>query len=93
MAIVYIVRCSDGTFYVGQTADLESRIASHNDGLGSSYTARRLPVTLVHHETFPTRAAARVRERQLKRWSAGKKTALIAGDPKTLKSLSKRRQR
>ena len=53
MFFFYILRCSDDTFYVGHTVNLESRIASHNDGLGSSYTARRLPVALVHYETLP----------------------------------------
>jgi len=93
VAFVYILRCSDGTFYIGQTANLEARVIHHNNGLGSSYTARRLPVTLVHSETLPTHAAARARERQLKRWSAEKKAALIAGDRATLKALSKRRQK
>lgn len=92
MPFVYLVRCADQTFYVGQTADLQSRIALHNAGLGSRYTADRRPVVLVHSEELPTHAAARARERQLKRWTVEKKAALVAGDFRTLKRVSKRRK-
>jgi putative endonuclease len=46
MPHVYILRCSDGTFSVGSTIDLDRRIVEHNAGLGAAYTRRRLPVTL-----------------------------------------------
>jgi len=67
-------------------------VSWHNDGFGSAYTAKRRPVTLAFSEEQPTLAAALSRERQIKRWSALKKEALIAGDLKALKSLSKRRR-
>ena len=92
MAFVYILHCADNTFYVGQTANLDSRVAFHNAGLGCRYTARRRPVALVHFEEFPTHAAARVHERQLKHWSAKKKKALATGDFAALNALSKRRR-
>ncbi|NYE36453.1 putative GIY-YIG superfamily endonuclease [Nocardioides cavernae] len=47
MPHVYILQCSDGSFYVGSTWDLERRVSEHNLGLGAAYTRRRRPVTLV----------------------------------------------
>ena len=46
MAWTYILRCADGTYYVGSTTDLERRVGQHDAGLGSAYTApvRRRPV-------------------------------------------------
>ncbi len=93
MAYVYILRCSDGTLYIGHTEDLASREQTHNDGFGSRYTAQRRPVTVVYSEELGSSAAAITRERQLKRWTVGKKEALIAGDQSLLKSLSVRRRK
>jgi putative endonuclease len=59
----------------------------HNDGRGSSFTARRRPVQLVFTEEHDCREAALARERQLKRWTRAKKEALIAGDLALLKQL------
>jgi predicted GIY-YIG superfamily endonuclease len=88
---VYILRCNDGTFYVGSTDNLEARIKTHNDGRGARYTAVRRPVTLVYSEPFGSRSAAEVRERQIKRWTRAKKAALIAADGIRLRALAKRR--
>ena len=92
MAFVYMVRCSDGTLYVGHTNRIVSRERTHNEGRGARYTAERRPVKLVYYEQLDSTEEAIARERQLKRWSAKKKAALIAGDHSTLKMLSKRRR-
>lgn len=84
---VYILRCADGTYYIGQTDDLEKRMTEHAAGKGSRHTAARLPVELVHSESFTSRAQAMARQAQLKRWSRAKKEALISGDTATLKQL------
>jgi len=84
---VYIVRCADQSLYVGQTSDVALRVAKHNDGSGSSYTACRRPVLLQYSEEFATRHEALGRERQIKRWTRRKKEALIAGDLVLLKRL------
>ena len=89
---VYILRCSDDSYYIGQTEDLESRLAKHQSGQGPSYTANRLPVKLIYQETFPQRAEAMSREKQLKRWSKAKKQALIDNDSEALHRLAKRRR-
>jgi putative endonuclease len=84
---VYIVHCSDDSLYVGETDDVAARVTRHNDGRGSSFTARRRPVRLVFTEEHHCREAALARERRLKRWTRAKKEALIAGDLALLKRL------
>jgi tRNA/rRNA methyltransferase len=76
----YLLRCSDDSFYVGHTDDLERRLAEHGSGTLPGYTQTRLPVTLAWSETFQTRDEALAFEQQLKGWSRTKKQALIAGD-------------
>jgi putative endonuclease len=88
---VNIIRCSDHSFYVGSTTNLEDRVQAHNAGRGSAYTPKRRPVRLMYHETFRSEAEVIKRERQLKRWTVAKKEGLISRDMETLKRLSKRR--
>ena len=92
MPWVYMVRCADGTLYVGQTDDLVAREKTHNEGRGGRYTATRRPVHLVYSESHATSESAGDRERQLKRWTRDKKEALAAGDKDALKQLSPSRQ-
>src|SRR5215218_776354 len=88
---VYVLRCSDGSLYVGRTQDIASRVEVHNAGRGASWTASRRPVTLVYQEYFPSELLAVRREAQLKGWTHAKKEALIAGNIELLRSLSKSR--
>ena len=91
-AYVYILKCSDGRYYVGSTRDtLERRIAEHNSGHNNGFTSSRLPVELVYHETFERITDAIAAERKLKGWMRAKKEALIAGDFDRLTKFSKRR--
>jgi putative endonuclease len=92
MFFIYILQCSDGSYYVGSTHDVPSRIAIHNSGKGPGFTAVRLPVVLVHQEPYATLEEAVRRERRLKGWSHAKKHALVTGDREQLKALSKSRQ-
>jgi len=85
----YILKCSDGSYYSGSTTNLENRIKAHNQRRGASYTAKRRPVQLVYHEKFGNLDVAVKRERQIKKWSRAKKVALISGEKKKLKKLSK----
>ena len=91
--VVYIVRCADGTYYVGSATDLAARIDAHNAGQGPRFTACRRPVALVYSEPFDAMAQARQREIQIKKWSRAKKEALITGDKLRLHNLSRRRIR
>jgi putative endonuclease len=85
----YILKCSDGSFYVGSTTNLENRIKTHNQGEGAPHTAKRRPVQLVYQEEFKRLDDAVKRERQIKKWSRAKKEALIRGEMETLQKLSK----
>lgn len=75
---VYIVECSDKSFYIGITSNLERRIYEHNAGLKKdSYTFTRRPVDLKWFEKFTNPEEAIKVEKQLKGWSRRKKIALI----------------
>jgi len=87
----YNLKCSDDSFYVGSTTDLDNRFKAHSQRRDSSYTAKRGPVQLLNHERIKSLDDAVKRERQIKKWSRAKKEALINGELKTLKKLSKRR--
>ncbi len=92
-AYVYILRCADGSYYVGSTrGSLDDRVAQHNAGSFGGYTARRRPVTLVYAHGFQQITDAIAAERQLKGWSRAKKEALIAGEVDLLHLLAKRRR-
>jgi predicted GIY-YIG superfamily endonuclease len=86
---VYILRCSDGSYYIGHKDKGEDRLKEHEIGLGSSYTRKRRPVTLVWSDRFGTREEALAAERQLKGWSRAKKEALIKGNWSRLQLLSR----
>jgi predicted GIY-YIG superfamily endonuclease len=88
---VYILQCSDGSYYIGHTNNLQERIKRHNTGQAAKWTVCRLPVRLVYQETYQTEQQAIKRERQIKKWSRQKKKSLVAGDFKMLKTLSKSR--
>jgi len=88
-AFVYILRCSDGSYYVGSMRDtLERRVNEHNAGVYPGYTKSRRPVELVFHQEFQWITEAIAAERRLKGWSRAKKEALIAGDFERLKELA-----
>ncbi len=81
MFYVYILQCSDDSYYVGSTDNLERRLAEHQNGFfPDSYTSTRLPVELVWSAEFSTHDEAFQRERQIKGWTRAKKESLIRGD-------------
>lgn len=77
MNYVYIVKCKDDSLYTGWTNDIDKRLEAHNSGKGSKYTRGRVPVVLVHLETFDTKEAAMKREHEIKQLSRSKKWELI----------------
>jgi putative endonuclease len=90
-AYVYILRCSDRSYYTGTARQgLEQRVAEHDAGRYDGYTATRRPVELVFSQWFERITDAIVAERQIKGWSRAKKEALIRGDFEALKMLAKR---
>jgi len=90
MGWVYILRCADGSYYVGSTIDLEQRLATHQMGLGAVYTRRRLPVELLWSAEFSRIEDAFWFEKQVQGWSRRKREALMVGDFPALRSLSSR---
>ncbi|TSA49352.1 MAG: hypothetical protein D4R43_03990, partial [Sphingobacteriales bacterium] len=62
---MYVLKCSNGSFYVGQTNDMERRMKEHKNGQ-ISWTSKYLPVELIHWEFFYTREEAVDREQKLK---------------------------
>ncbi len=86
---VYILECSDGTYYTGSTNNIDIRLAQHVSGEGANYTKKKLPVKLVYVEEFQRVDKAFYREKQLQGWSRKKKEALIKGLNDELIDLSK----
>ena len=93
MPWVYIIQCSDDSYYTGSTVDLPKRLAEHENGAYGGYTACRRPVKLVFSQEVATSKDAFLLERQIKGWSRAKKEALIAGDYDQLPILARRRSR
>ena len=89
---VYILKCSDGTYYTGITSDLEKRIESHQSGrYKDSYTSSRRPLKLVYYCDFTEVNKAIEVEKQIKKWSRAKKQALISGKFELLPNLAKKK--
>ena len=86
-----MLRCADGSYYVGHTDNLEIRIAQHQSGHFTGYTFKRRPVQLVWNDSSQSRDDAKAAERKIKGWSRAKKEALIAGDWALVSKLAKGR--
>ena len=87
---VYIVKCSDQSYYTGVTNNLERRIYEHNFGIERrAYTYKRKPIKLVWFETFSDINEAISIEKKIKGWSRRKKEALISKDWAKLVEYSK----
>jgi predicted GIY-YIG superfamily endonuclease len=74
---VYILLCSDDSYYTGITNDLNRRLRRHQEGKASKYTRARLPVKLVYWDECSDRSEASKREYQMKQLSHRMKRALI----------------
>ncbi|GAA3566204.1 GIY-YIG nuclease family protein [Snuella lapsa] len=87
---VYILECSDASYYIGITSNLSKRLYEHNRGVDiSSYTYSRKPVQLKWYAEFTDVNLAIEKEKQLKGWSRRKKKALIDKDWEKLIQFSK----
>ncbi len=87
---VYILKCSDGSYYTGHTDNLEGRIYAHHNGtIPSCYTFTRRPLDMVFCQEFTTREEALSSERRIKGWTRKKKEAMIRGDWAEVSRLAK----
>jgi putative endonuclease len=77
MAWTYILECSDGSFYVGSTRDLDQRVFDHQNGRGAGYTRTRRPVRLMAAFEFDHIDDAFAFEKKVQGWSRAKKKAVI----------------
>jgi len=89
---VYILKCSDDTYYTGVTNDIDRRFAEHQEGENkNSYTFKIRSVSLVFFAEFSNIDYAIEKEKQIKKWSKAKKEALINGNYELLPELSKKK--
>jgi predicted GIY-YIG superfamily endonuclease len=88
---VYILRCSDDSYYTGHTDDLDRRVGAHEAGEIPGYTFTRRPVTLIFSQQSPSRLEALTAERQIKGWSRAKKEAMTRGDWTEVSALARSR--
>ena len=92
MPWVYIIECSDASYYTGSTWDLDARITQHQLGAGAVYTSTRTPVLLRFCMETESIREAYDWERRIHGWSRAKKVALIEGRLNDLPGLSRNRQ-
>lgn len=89
---VYILGCSDGTFYTGFSSDLLKCLGEHTLGKHKNcYTYSRRPIKLLFYSEFTSASTAIDFRKQIKNWSQAKKTALITGSYEKLPNLAKKR--
>ena len=92
LSYVYILKCSDNSYYTGITANLTRRISEHNIGKHKeSYTHTRRPIKLVFYAEFTDINLAIQTEKQIKKWSRAKKEALINNEFDKLPNLAKKK--
>ncbi|WP_299242197.1 GIY-YIG nuclease family protein [uncultured Aquimarina sp.] len=85
---MYILGCSDGSYYTGSTKCLEKRLEQHQNGKGANHTKKRLPVKLLYYEQYNRIDTAFYREKQVQGWSRAKKEALMRGELDELHNLA-----
>jgi len=85
---IYILQCSNDSYYTGKTSNLEKRFNEHQTGVYKGYTFIRRPVKLVYSQKFYDVKEAIEAERKIKAWSRKKKEALINGDFELLHDLA-----
>lgn len=67
---VFVLKCKDGTFYVGATSNIEKAISYHNQGCGSNHTRpkERRPVSLIEFQKTTTSEAKKVKDSLSKKY-------------------------
>lgn len=74
---VYIVECSDKTYYTGISTDVDKRIETHNKGMGAKYTKYKLPVTCIYRQEYENHSEASKEEYRIKQLTKNEKKLLI----------------
>lgn len=81
---IYILECSDKTYYTGYTTNIDRRFKQHAEGKASKYTRGRLPVKLVYSEKLKNRSIGLKREYEIKSLTRKQKEILIREGEKYL---------
>jgi putative endonuclease len=81
MWYLYILKCSNSSYYTGVTKNILNRIEKHKAGKGAKYTRSHRPVELIYFEEYDNESSARKRENEIKGWRRVKKEILIRGFP------------
>lgn len=75
---MYVVECSDGSYYCGITTDIKRRISEHNTSKkGAKYTRSRRPVFLISSRKCLNKTEACLNERHFKKLSRKEKIAFL----------------
>jgi putative endonuclease len=76
---LYMIRCSDGSFYTGITVDVDRRLSDHrsNSGKGARYLRGRNPMTLVFQMKLGNKSLALIVENKVKKLSKKRKEQMI----------------
>ncbi|QXP58651.1 GIY-YIG nuclease family protein [Olleya sp. HaHaR_3_96] len=91
LSYVYILKCSDNTYYTGITSNLNNRLIEHKYGKHpESYTYSRRPIKLEFYAKFTDINIAISTENQIKKWSKSKKLALINNEFEKIINLAKK---
>ncbi|QBN17817.1 GIY-YIG nuclease family protein [Flavobacterium nackdongense] len=89
---VYILKCSDDSYYTGVTSNLTQRLFQRQTGFyPDCYTANKRPVELVYYCEFTDINLAIDIEKKIKKWSRAKKEALINEEYDKLPNLAKKK--
>jgi len=84
---VYIVECSDGSYYTGITTDTKRRLLEHNYSFKSAkYTRSRRPVKLIYEEVSNDRSSASKREYEIKKMKRKQKILLVKSEKNELQN-------
>jgi putative endonuclease len=92
LSFIYILKCSDNSYYTGVTSSLDKRLNEHKYGkYQDSYTCKRRPIEVVFYAEFTDINLAIRSEKQIKKWSRAKKEALINDEFEKLPNLAKKK--
>jgi len=74
---LYLLECSDGSYYAGISTDVQARFAAHLAGKGARYTRARPPLQVLGVRQYSGRAEASRAEWELKRQPRARKLAWL----------------
>jgi len=75
---LYLIECSNGSYYAGITTDVARRFAQHLTGKGAKYTRSFPPRRLLGARAYPDRASASRAEHAIRKLARSAKCAFVA---------------